>query len=98
MVGLRFTRATTYVTTIAAAPPMANARMLLSMNGVASATTTSIDEHESVGGDVGTKATIAASTPARLSRTSSQSVLPLMAIRLTPMTMSAATNTACTGV
>ena len=68
------------------------------MNGLASATAISIDEHESLGGDVGTNATIAASTPARLSRTSSQSVLPLMATRLTPMTTSAATNTDCTGV
>ena len=85
-------------TASAAAPPMANASTLLSMDGLASWAATTTDEHAPAGGVVGTKATTGARTPARLSSTSSQSALPLMAMRLTPMTTSASMNTAWTGV
>ena len=80
------------------APPMAKASTLLSMNASGSPPTKAVDAQLRDGGDVGTKATIGASTPATLRSMSSTSVLPLMATRLTPMATRAPTNMAWTGV
>ena len=50
------------------------------------------------GGDVGTKATIGASTPATLSSASSRSVLPFTAMSATPMATSPPTKIEWVGV
>jgi hypothetical protein len=68
------------------------------MNGLTSPPTKAVDAQLCDGTVVGTKATIGASTPATLRSTSSASVLPLIAMRLTPIATSAPTNTAWTGV
>ena len=83
---------------IAMPPPIAKASTLLSMYALASTPAKAVDEQLGDGVEVGTKATIGANTPATLRSMSSTSVLPLMAMRLTPIATSAPTKMAWTGV
>ena len=66
---------------------MANDSRLLSIKALALSPTNpvALQTSSARGGEVGTNATIGASTPATLSSASSRSVLPFTAMRATPM-------------